>query len=250
MKGFFAEREEKTLLRFVYALVIATAMLPAMAGATAIPSPFTATYSVSFRGMHAGQLHSTLRVQGPGEFVYETRAKPMGVARLLISSKAVERSLMRIDAGGVRPLSWSSDDGRSGSDRDSALEFFWDQKRVSGRVEGKRVDCPTEPALQDRLSVQMAVITALLRAEEFGKVAIIDDEIKQYSYTRAGSQRIKTKAGEFETIIYESTRPGSTRISRFWHAPSLGFVPVRAEQVRKGKTETVMELVSMEKLSG
>jgi hypothetical protein len=233
------------LMRLPFVLIIA-AMLPAMASAAVSPSPFEATYSVNFRGVNAGELHSSLRPRAPGVFVYETRAKPKGLAKLVVSGKAVERSVMRIDASGVRPLSWFSDDGKSGLGRDGALEFAWDQERVSGMVEGKRVELATEPTLQDRLSVQVAVITALLRAEEFGEVAIIDDEIKQYSYTRAGSERIKTAAGEFDTIVYESTRPGSSRLSRFWHAPELGYIPVRAEQVRKGKIETVMELVRMD----
>jgi hypothetical protein len=237
--------KEKILRRFVLALITA-ALLPTVAIAAVTPAPFTATYAVSFRGISAGELSSSLRTQAPGEFTYETRVRPSGLARLFISNKAVERSVMRIDKNGVRPLSWFSDDGTSEGERSGALEFAWDQKRVSGRVEGKRVELPTEPTLQDRLSVQVAVITALLRSEDFGNVAIIDDEVKQYSYRRAGTERIMTKAGEYETVVYESTRSGSSRVSRFWHAPELGYVPVRAEQVRKGQIETVMELVSME----
>lgn len=232
-------------MRLLFAVMIAAVTLPAVASATIFPAPFAATYSVSYRGMHVGELLSTLRARSSNEFIFETKAKPRGLAKLVISNKAVERSVMRIDAQGVRPMSWFADHGKSGNERDGSLDFAWEQQMVSGMVEGKMVELPTEPTLQDRLSVQVAVITALLRAEEFGQVAIVDDEIKQYSYTRAGSERIKSEAGEFETIIYESTRPGSSRTSRVWHAPELGYLPVRAEQVRKGKVETVMELVSV-----
>jgi hypothetical protein len=237
-------------MRFFLALLAAALLLPAIATAAASPSPFSAVYSVKFRGVNAGELHSTLLSRASGEFVFETRARPSGLAKLLVSSKAVERSVMRIDKNGVRPLSWHSDHGKAGSEDNGTLEFAWDEERVSGSVEGRSVDFATEPTLQDRLSVQVAVITALLRSEEFGKVAIVDDQIRQYSYTRAGTEWIKTKAGEFETIIYESTRPGSSRVSRFWHAPALGYVPVRAEQVRKGKVETVMELLDVAQLKG
>ncbi len=118
-------------------------------------------------------------------------------------------------------------------------------------MEGKRIDLPTEPLLQDRLSIQVAVLAALQRSVDPGTIALIDEEqIKHYTYTRAGSGRVKTKAGEFETVLYESTRPGSSRVSRVWHAPELGYLPVRAEQVRKGKVETVMELVRVEAVKG
>jgi hypothetical protein len=36
-------------------------------------------------------------------------------------------------------------------------------------------------------------------------------------------------------------------VSRVWHAAALGQVPVRAEQVRKGKVETVMELIELDR---
>jgi hypothetical protein len=76
---------------------------------------------------------------------------------------------------------------------------------------------------------------------------ISDDEIKRYTYTRLGSERRRTPAGEFATVLYESTRPGSERLSRFWHAPDLGYIPVRVEQRRKGKLETIMELTAVQR---
>jgi hypothetical protein len=48
-------------------------------------------------------------------------------------------------------------------------------------------------------------------------------------------------------VIYESKREGSNRTARFWMAPSLEFLPVRAEQIRKGKVETVMLLQKVDR---
>ncbi|MBE0596703.1 MAG: DUF3108 domain-containing protein [Desulfuromonadales bacterium] len=233
-------------MSLVSALITVAAMLPAMAAEATTPAPFAATYAVSYRGLNAGELRSTLLSGAPGEYVYETRVSPSPLARFVVSDKALERSVMRIDASGVRPLSWSSEDGKAGGARDGALEFAWNEHRVSGVVEGQWVELPTEPMLQDRLSIQIAVITALLRDDGPDTLALIDDEkIKRYSYTRAGTERIETRAGRFDTVVYESTRPGSSRLSRVWHAPELGYVPVRAEQLRNGKVETVMELIKV-----
>lgn len=235
------------MLRLVFSLIVLAAALPPAAEA-ATPAPYAATYAVSYRGFNAGQLHFELRPGEPGQFIYESRADPGLLARLVVSRKAVERSVMRIDENGVRPLSWFLSDGRSGSDNDAAIEFAWDEGRVHGTVKGEDVVLPTEQGLQDRLSIQIAVMTALLRGQDPGTIPLVaDDQIKRYSYIRAGSERISTKAGEFETVLYESTRPGSSRLSRIWHAPALGYIPVRGEQVRKGKVETVMELVKVER---
>ena len=54
--------------------------------------------------------------------------------------------------------------------------------------------------------------------------------------------------GKLDTGMYESTREGgSSRTSRFWMAPSLEFLPVRAEQIRKGRVETVMVLQKVDR---
>jgi hypothetical protein len=225
--------------------------LPFAAATDLVPAPYTATYSVSYQGITAGQLHFELRADEDGRFVYETHATPGLLASFLVSRKAIERSIIRIDADGVRPLFWFLDDGKSGKENDGALIFAWDEKRVTGTVQGERVDLPTEPGLQDRLSFQVAAMTALWRGREPGTIPVLDDNrIKPYSYIRQGAARIKTPAGEFETVLYESTRPRSKRLSRIWHAPAIGYIPVRFERLNRGKVETVMELVSVERSVG
>ncbi|BCR03333.1 hypothetical protein DESUT3_04020 [Desulfuromonas versatilis] len=235
------------MLRLLLALLIVVAALPAAAAEPVVPTPYHATYAVSYRGFNVGLLHFELRSPEAGVLVFETRAEPSLPARLLVSAAAFERSRMHIDGQGVRPLSWVLEDGKKGSEKDGHLAFGWAEQKVSGEVKEKPVALPVEPGLQDRLSIQIAVMTTLLRGEVPGTFPMIDgDEIKHYSYTPAGSASLKTKTGDFATVSYESTRPGSIRVSRVWYAPALGYLPVRAEQKRKGKVETVMELVSVQ----
>jgi hypothetical protein len=237
------------LLRFICLLTLAAVALPIPSANAVDLVPFKATYAVSYMGVRAGLLHFELRAAGDGRYVYETHATPGLVASFIISKKAIERSIMHIDADGVRPLSWSLDDGKSGKENDGALEFAWAAKRVTGTVQGERVDLPTEPGLQDRLSFQIAAMIALLRGDEPGTIPMLDDDrIKPYSYSYKGAAgRIETPAGEFDTVVYESTRPRSKRFSRIWHAPALGYLAVRFERLNRDKVETVMELVSVER---
>lgn len=208
------------------------------------PAPFTATYEAEYRGIRAGALTFKLERDPNGRYVYETRANPSTLARLIVSRDAVERTVMEIDAHGVRPIEWRLDDGKSGEKGDGALRFDWANGVVTGRIGGEDIRFPTEPKMQDRLSIQIAVATALLRGQEPGEFPMIDDNrVKRYTYTKKEAVKIDTALGPFETTIYESTRPGSRRVARFWLAPKLEFAPARAEQVRKGKVETVMTLV-------
>lgn len=230
---------------------IATALLASTAHAdAAVPGPFSATYAVSYRGIGAGTITFTFS-QDPatGRYTYETHPDPGTLARLFVSKAAVERSVMEIDAAGTRPVEWQLDDGKSSKDKDGELHFDWSNNTVTGTVEGEQVNLTAEPGTQDRSSIQIAVTTALLRGVEPGTIALIDDNrIKRYVYTKKDHATVDSALGKLDTVIYESTREGgSSRTSRFWMAPSLEFLPVRAEQVRKGKVETVMLLQKVER---
>jgi hypothetical protein len=230
---------------------LATALLASTAYAdAAVPQPFSATYAVTYRGIGAGTITFTFSHDpATGRYTYETHPNPGALARLFISSAAVERSVMEIDATGTRPIDWQLDDGKSSKSGDGELHFDWSRNAVTGTVEGEPVNLTTEPGTQDRSSIAIAVTTALMRGVEPGTIPLIDDNrIKRYVYTKKEPATVDSALGKLDTVIYESTREGgSSRTSRFWMAPSLEFLPVRAEQIRKGKVETVMVLQKLER---
>lgn len=230
------------------ALVGALAPAQAQPAAT-LPPPFTATYAVSYRGLNGGTLTMQWRPEGDsGRHVFETRVDPTMLASFFVSDNAFERSTVEATATGIRPLLWEANDGKSSNKGDGKLTFDWARHKVTGTYKGKPVDLPLEPATEDRLSIQISVMAALLQGREPGNIKFVNgDNIREYSYTRGRTETVQSKLGPYETIIYESTRPGSDRVSRFWHAPSLEYIPVRLEQIRKGKVETVMELVDLKR---
>jgi hypothetical protein len=224
------------------------ACVEAVMAESVMPKPFIATYDVTFRGMRAGSLTFKLsRDPATGRYTYETTADPSMLARFVISSAAVERSVMEIGPDGVRPIEWRLDDGKDGSAKDGQLRFDWQQNLATGSIENQRIELPLEPGLQDRLSIQIDVVASLLRGKEPGTIPLIDDNrIKRYSYAKKETSSVETKLGKLDTVLYESTREGSNRQSRFWLVPKMEYLAARAEQVRKGKVETVMVLSSFE----
>jgi hypothetical protein len=210
--------------------------------------PYVATYAVSYRGLDAGTLRMELkRDPQSNRYIFETQANPSVLARLVIGRDAVERTVFEPSDGSIRPLEWTLEDGKSGSNGDGHLKFDWAANTVSGEFEGKPVELPTQPGLQDRLSIQVAVSAALVQGREPSSIVMVNgDKTRDYTYVRGSTQQLDTKIGKLDTVIFESTRAGSNRVSRVWHAPTLEYVPVRAEQIRKGKVETIMVLVSFE----
>jgi hypothetical protein len=235
--------------RLVLALLVACAgPLPAGADhATSQLEPYTARYQVSYRGLAGGHVESSLKPgSAPGIWLYATRAYPNFLGRMAISAAAREHGTMQISSESVRPLEFEFNDGSAEDAKDVSLKFDWEAGQVTGIADGKPFTYEVGPGTQDTASVQAAMIVELLAGHTpAGFPIIAGGKLRQYRYWSEGTARITTPAGEYDTVVWASQRDGSSRVSRVWHAPQLGYVPVQAVQYRKGKPELQMKLASL-----
>jgi hypothetical protein len=168
------------------------------------------------------------------------------VFKLALAGEIRQTSQFVLSDGTPRPLRYVADDGTEDVQRDIRLEFDWRAGRVRGTAEAQPVDLPLREGLQDAMSVQIALMNALQVGRSPQRFFLIDkDEIKEYLYESLGSARLRTAAGELDTVIWSSRRPGSDRVTRVWYAPALGHVPVQAERRRGDRTEWTMRLKTM-----
>ena len=211
--------------------------------------PYKARYQVSYRGLSGGQIESSLRRGAePGLWLYETRAYPNLFGRIAVSPQARERSTMMVTEAGVRPLSFDFNDGSASTSKDVRFTFDWKAGRVRGDDEGEPFELALQPGTQDTASVQAAMIVALLEGRAPKAFPILTgDKLREYRYWPEGRATVTTPYGQFDTVIWANQRDGSTRVTKVWHAPALGFVPVQAMQYRKGKEEVQMRLVALER---
>lgn len=210
--------------------------------------PFKASYVVVWRGMNAGTTDLELTADGPNAYVYTSRANARGLFRVFFHDEITQTSWFTLNGAGVQPQRYRADDGSKDTERDIALDFEWRDRRVTGTAEEKKVDLELEPNAQDAMSIQIAHLIDLDRGVKDTVYAMVDkDRVKKYSYTYEGRDRLKTALGQLDTVIYRVERPNSKRVTRTWHATSLGYVPVRAERLRDGKREWLMEIRSLER---
>lgn len=214
------------------------------------PQPFKVTFDVDWRGMSAGT--STLQLVrksgSANEYKYTSSNVARGIFRLAIPDTVTQVSEFSVVDGKVRPLSYVGDDGSSDTERDVSLTFDWTTNRVKGVAEDKPVDQPLSPGVQDALSVQVALMCSLAAGQAPKSFLLIDkDEVKEYRYTAEGNATLDTPTGKVDTVIYTSQREGASRLTRLWIAPSLGYLPIKAEQIRKGKRELQLSVRSVER---
>jgi hypothetical protein len=211
--------------------------------------PYTARYQASYRGISGGEIEMGLR-RGtePGQWLYETRAFPNILGRVAVSTQARERSIMKVTDAGVRPLSFEFNDGKEDLEKDVRTTFDWPAGRVRGTAQGKPFDLEVKPGTQDTASVQAAMMIELLAGRSpSGFTLVMGSRLRDYRYWSEGRATVTTPAGQFETVVWANQRTGSDRVTRVWHAPSLGYVPVQAVQYRKGNAETTLRLVSIDR---
>ncbi len=209
--------------------------------------PFRANYNVEYRSIRAGNLDFVLRRNG-SHYVYESIAHPRGLARMVINNNLREATEFAVDGGSIKPLHYELDDGSSKTDSDTRLTLDWEKKKASGMHENRPIELPLSNGVQDRMSAQVVVMQLLAAGKQPDKITFIDrNELKEYNYKREREEKVKTAIGELDAVVYVSSRPGSSRLSRLWYAPSLGFVPIRGEQERKGKVETVFAIQKLER---
>lgn len=206
-------------------------------------APFSATYAVEWKGMAAGVSRVELERGSSGEWIYRSRNRARGIFRLALPGAITQTSVFRIEGDAIVPQSYVADDGSRSTGRDVRLEFDWKRSRATGIAEERPVDLALQPGVQDALSVQIALMHALARGETPESFHLVDESrLKEYVYTREGTARIDTALGTFDTVVYRSQRPGSNRLTRTWHAPALGYLPVRAERVRGERLEWQMTI--------
>jgi hypothetical protein len=198
-------------------------------------SPYVAEYDVRYGRMAVGTSRTEL-ARADGHWVLETTSTASGFARVIASGTLRQRSEFDATADGLRPRRYSFDDGTSRTGRDISLDFDWSAGRVHGTAEDATVDVGAVDGLQDAASMQALVIARLRAGREPGTIAMIEkDKVKYYRYSLVRRETLATAVGEVETVVYRTAREGSDRETLTWHAPTLGFAAVQAEQRVGGK---------------
>ena len=206
--------------------------------------PFEASYDWMWHGMTVAV--STVKLEKQGDaWLYSSKSSPRGLGKMF-SQRPVQKSVMRVTDKGVQPLSYDAEDGTSSTKRDAHVKFDWDHGRVTGVYEDAKVDMPLHPDIQDDSSVQIALMIELLAGREPQKFQMLDkNTVREYGYHREREESIDTAVGKIDTIVYAARKTGSPRVTRFWCAPSRGYIPMRVEQQKDEDVQWTMQLQSV-----
>lgn len=183
------------------------------------------------KGVTAGRSTLTLARRDDGRWSYSSRSSARGIFKLVAPGEITQISVFRVENGDVLPDHYRGDDGTSATQRDANITFDWRSRRVTGVYEDVPLDLPIEPGVQDDLSIQIALLNALLHERLPAGFKLIDKNlVKEYQYTSEGRQQLTTALGTLDAVVFRSRKLGARSSTLFWCAPSLGYLPVKVER--------------------
>ena len=221
---------------------LALALLVLLSGPAGAAEPklpeLSLAYAAAWNGIKLGDILVTLKPDGTADcYRYESSSNPVGLVRMFYG-KPRETSEFCVARGKVVPKHFVYERG----DDSFTLDF------EPGKVKDGRGNVRDVPAnAQDRFGLQQAVRLWVLereRSQNPGSVefAMVDDEqVRVYRFAITGRERVELPAGAFEAVKVERV-DNPNRISRFWIAPEVGWMPVKVETGRNGKVQLRMEL--------
>lgn len=235
-------------LRLTSLFVAAFALLANAASAPLLPE-FRAHYSGYKAGIRIAE--SVVRLQREGaKFIYSSVTEPVGMLALIREDEVSERSVWQPHQGGIRPLQYHYTHKRSEKDRDVELVFDWKQGEVANTVQGHTWTMEIPDGTLDKFSVQLAVMLDLQRSNQPLRYQVADGgKLKHYRFRRLGTETVRTKAGEFETVkLQRLRRQDNDRETYLWCAPALHYLVVRMEHIEEDGSQFHLELDRLEKL--
>lgn len=180
-------------------------------------------------------------------FTAESVLQARGLARLFLRGAIEEHVDFRVWHGRLRPTHYESRDSLSEDDQRTMIDFDWSALRAEESIGGSSQSYPLRPDSVDRLSLQFALMLALGQGRRDERLTLLDGEEKSLQLVYEDT-RLRVPLGVFDAVKVRHQRDGSSRATVLWCARDLGYLPVRIEQYRRGRSHVKAELVRLRRL--
>lgn len=234
--------------KIMLALGMFCGMFCAVVAQAATPDVFqlrTDRYDVSWGAIGLGEGTISLSALPGGCYRFETITKPLAIVRWTYGSPR-ETSEFCVEDGQIRPRHFEYHNDKRAKDG-FTLDFDHEAAKVKAIKNGEIKIRELPEQAYDRFLIQLVVrqwVIANAGAADIPplEVKMVDHRrIKTYRFEIAGAEKLDTPAGSFDTLLVQRIDDPDSSL-RFWVAPSLGYVPVKVQQIEKGETKLQMLL--------
>jgi len=190
-----------------------------------LPKETSAVFDVFRNGSSVGYLESTLKYPGQ-TYEYSKFTQSTGLAKLLTKASISEKAVGKYSGERLIPQSYYFDQRTRKEQVTDQARFAGN--RASGMYKGNAYSLQTPANVLDRASLEIAVARDLHQNVPTLQYNVMErGEIKQYIFSRVGSERLNTNAGVFNTIKVQVKRQDKERQTTYWMAKELAYLPVK-----------------------
>lgn len=210
-------------------------------------TPFIADYEVRRSRVKIATAHYELFRDGD-TYVYETRGEASGVGRLVGGDMAEERSRFKLYGNDIQQIDYEYKVGSGKNERNRRIEFDWDSSKVNITRKGVTRSFDIHNSVVDLTLLQLVVMVDIANNNlKKSYVAVGKRSPRNIQFKKMSEEIIEVPAGKFRTIKIEGLqkRRKGDRVTRYWCAQELGWLPVKIEQYRNGDGPFVMMLSNL-----
>jgi len=193
----------------------------------AMPVEIAAEYKLTNLGILIGHVSEKFERDGDRYSILSV-SRSEGVLKIVLDDSLTLESRGRVNADGLQPLQFEQRRG-SKSDRDIRATFDWEKGVLHSLYQGKVTDVALPKSTQDRVSILYQFMNLGSNAAQKVEMHMSNGrKVELYTYRLVDESRVKTPAGEFDTVHYERVR-ASEKDPRtdVWLAKDRFNVPVR-----------------------
>lgn len=204
-----------------------------------IPS-YTLRYAISYKNSDLGELEIAIKTSGDHVTVHG-ETFPNALASMLGDGKVIEIIEYK-EQGNKLLLTRLTETKGSQNPRVKTLEVDHKNKKLRTHEEQfaisktDQIDAYTFPLLS---------ILGLTDSSSGSKEKLVAaDKVRNYRYHKATQEKITTLAGEFNTVKQSKSRLDQSKTIKLWLTQTAPIMPVKIQIDKKGKTQTVISLIS------
>ena len=205
---------------------------------------FTAVYQVEKYNSDIGRTTYQLQ-QDTGNAHFSLRTELTGFFALFRKDRILEDSWLKTVNGELQLQRYSYTHEGSKRDRNTRLSIEWPANTgpgvASGNHAGKDIRLEVSADVRDALSFQLSLMRdAAIENHALDYAVLSKDELKHYSFRRAGSETLTIGNREIKTLVVE--RQSGDRTTRLWLAPAYQYTPVKIELIEDDDSDTLMRI--------
>ena len=208
-------------------------------------TPFKAGYEGS---VSVGSLvcEMTLTHDADGSYTLQSSSHAVGLAALFARDVITETSRFEVVDGRPRPLEYRYTRSGGRHEKSETIHFDWSKDTARTEENGQEKSTPLTPGVTDRFLLQLVLGMDAANGKLHGEYQVLDHhEIASFTPPALEDEPIHVPHGHYATLLAERQDKGSKRVTDFWLAPKLHYLPVQIQQREPGEDTYTLELASI-----